>query len=88
MVWCPQVLSQAPQHLRSSDAISPVMVAFPPVYTCLVISHVSGMPMAVHLQEFSKMDVEHTSLGIPLLSAFRVCSKFIESVRTVALFMV
>ena len=50
LALCPQEVSQAPQHFRSSEKQAPI---------CLVVSFHSGMYRAVHPQEFSNVDVDH-----------------------------
>ena len=85
-VWCPwllcpQVVSQAPQHFRSSETQVTCAGCFVPQSVCLVISLHPGLSRAVGYTQrsFSKVDVDHwhiyASLGFP----FKFCSKLIES---------
>ena len=63
MVWCPwlcartEVVSQASQHFRSSEKHATCEGCFSRQSICSVISFHSGMPRAVHPQEFSKSSV-------------------------------
>ena len=62
LALCPQVVSQAPQHFRSSEN------CFASQSICSFIFLHSGMSRTVHLQEVPKVDVEseaHSSLGFP-----------------------
>ena len=65
-----QVVSQAPQHFRSSEKQATGEGCF----ACSVISLHSGMSRAVHPQEFSKVDVDiatfQSGLPIPLFTVF------------------
>ena len=56
---CPQVVSQAPQHFRSSEKQATREGRFPRQSICSVVSLQSGMSKAVQPQEFSKVDVDH-----------------------------
>ena len=56
---CPQVVSQAPQHFKSSHMQASYEGCFARQSICSVFCLHSGMPMAVRPQEFSKVDVEH-----------------------------
>ena len=56
---CPQVVSQASQHLRSSEKQATFEGCFACQSICSVISLQSGMSRAVHPQEFSKVHVDH-----------------------------
>ena len=53
LALCPQVVSQASQHCRSSRR------SF-----CSVVSLNSGMSRLVHPQEFSKVDVDHRHIPV------------------------
>ena len=55
----PQVVSQAPQHFRSSKKQATCEGCFARQPICSVISLHPGMSRAVHPQEFSKVDVCH-----------------------------
>ena len=75
---CLQVVSQAPQHSRSSvtQTIWDGCMAHQSI--CLVISLHSGMSRAAHPQRFSKVDAKHrhASLGFPfhfLYQAHWIC---------------
>ena len=82
---CPQVVSQASEHFRSSEKQATCDCCFTRQSICSVISLHSGMSRALHQQEFSKVDVDYrhipSGLPIPLLT---FCSKLIESVRMMA----
>ena len=69
LALCPQVVSQAPQYLRSSEKQATCEGCFSRQSVCSVISLHSGMSRAVHRQEFSEVDVDHwripVSLGFP-----------------------
>ena len=83
---CPQVVGQASQHFISSDKQAICEGCFARHSIFSVISIHSGMPRAVHPQEFSKVDVSHRHifhfvLPIPF---FIFCSKLIEFVRMMA----
>ena len=54
LAFCPQVVSQAPQHLRSSETQATCEGFSLPAR---VISLHSGVSRTVHTQEFSKVDV-------------------------------
>ena len=55
----PQVVSQAPQHITSSEKQATCEGCFAYQCICSVISFHSGMSRAVHPKEFSKVDVDH-----------------------------
>ena len=59
LALCPQVVSQAPHHFRSSKKQAICEGCFARQSICSVISLHSGMSRAVHPQEFSKVDVNH-----------------------------
>ena len=59
LALCPQVVSQAPQHFRSSEKQNTCKGCFARQSVFSVISFHSGLSRAVHPQEFSKVDVEH-----------------------------
>ena len=83
LALCPQVVSQASQHLRSSKKQATCDSCFACQCICSVISLHSGMSRAVHLEEFSKVDVDHRHIPV-WASLFTFCSKLIESVRRMA----
>ena len=60
LALCPQVVSQAPQHFRSSEKQATCEGCFTRQSICSVVSLHSGMSRAVHPQEFSKVHVDHT----------------------------
>ena len=55
----PHVVSQASQHFRPSEKKATCEGCFARQSICSVVSLHSGMSRAVHLQEFSKVDVDH-----------------------------
>ena len=57
LALCPQVVSQAPQHFRSSGKQAICEGCFARNCICSVISLHSGMSRAVHPQELSQVDV-------------------------------
>ena len=57
LTLCPQVVSQASQHFRSSEKHAICEGCFSRQSICSVISLHSGMSRAVHTQEFSKSSV-------------------------------
>ena len=59
LALCPQVVSQASQHFRSSEKQATCEGCFARKSICSVVSLHSGMSRAVHPQEFSKVDVDH-----------------------------
>ena len=59
LALCPQVVSQAPQHFRSTEKQATCEGCFTRQSICSVISFHSGMFRAVHPQEFSKVDINH-----------------------------
>ena len=74
-----QVVSQVPQHFRSSET----QATCARHSICLVISLYPGMSGTAHPQEFSKVDVDHWH--IPVWAPHSTfCSKLIESVRMMA----
>ena len=84
LVLCPQIVSQAPQHFRSSETQATCDGCFVRQSVCSVISLHSGMSRAVYPQEFSfrrwlsTLDTFKSGRPIPL---FTFCSKLIESAR-------
>ena len=58
---CPQVVSQAPQHFRSSTTQATCEGCFARQSICSVISLHSGMSRAVHIH----FSLTHSSLGLP-----------------------
>ena len=58
---CPQVVSQASQHFRSSEKQATCEGCF--AYQCVCSLH-SGMSRAVHTEEFSKVDVDHRHIPV------------------------
>ena len=56
---CPQVVSQDPQHYRSSEEQATSEDCFACQSVCSVVSLHSGMSRAVHPQVFLKADVDH-----------------------------
>ena len=73
LVLCPQVVSQASQHLRSSEKQATCEGCFASQSICSVVSLHSGMSRAVHPQEFWKVDVD-PSLGFPFHFSLFVAS--------------
>ena len=59
LALCPQVVSQASQHFRSSEKQATCEGCFACQCICLAISPHSSMSRAVHPQDFSKVDVNH-----------------------------
>ena len=55
----PQVVSQAPQHFKSSEKQATGEGCFARQSICSIISLHSGMSSLVHPQEFSKVDADH-----------------------------
>ena len=83
LALCPQVMSQAPQHFRSSEKQATCEGYFARQSICCHSLH-PGMSRAVHPQfstVMSTIDTFKSGLPIPL-STF--CIKLIESVRMVA----
>jgi len=82
LALCPQVVSQAPQHFRSSEKKATCEGCFARQSICSVFSFLSGMSRAVLPRKFSKVDVDHGR--IPAWTyhslSFHLCSKLIESV--------
>ena len=60
----PQVVSQAPQHITSSEKQATCEGCFAYQCICSVISFHSGMSRAVHPKEFSKVDVDHWHIPV------------------------
>ena len=60
----PQVVSQAPQHFRSSEKHATCEGCFSRQCICSVISFHPGMSRAVHQQEFSKVAVDHWNIPV------------------------
>ena len=87
LALCPQVVSQAPQHFRSSEMQAICVGCFSHQSICSsVISLHSGMSNAVHPQEFLKLDVSQWHIPIRAShSTVHFClfvySKLTESVR-------
>ena len=83
LALCPQLVSQASQHFRSSEkqAISEGCFSLQPI--CLIISLDSGMSMAVHPLEFSKVNLDHRVIPA-WVSHSTFCSNLLESVRMMA----
>ena len=79
LALCPQVVSQASQHFRSSEKQATYEGCFARQSIYLVISIHPGMSKAVHPQEFSKVDVDHQHIPVRV-SHFTFSSKLIESV--------
>ena len=69
---CPHVVTQTPQHFRSSKTQANCQGCFSCQAICLVISFHSDMFRAVHPQEFSEVDAEYDTcqcgLPIPLVA--------------------
>ena len=61
LALCPQVVSQAPQHFRSSVTRVSCVGRFARQSICWVFSLDSGMSRTVHRHEFSKVAVEQDS---------------------------
>ena len=59
LALCPQVVSQASQHFRSSKQQAICVGCFARQSVCSVVSLHTGMSRAVHPQEFPKVDVDH-----------------------------
>ena len=55
-----QVVSQDPQHFRSSET----QATCARQSICLVVSLYSGMSTTAHPQEFSKVDVDHRHIPV------------------------
>ena len=83
LALCPQVVSQAPQHFRFSEKQATCEGCFARQTICSVITLHSGMSRAVHTQEFSKVDVDHKHITVPI-PLFTFCSKLTEPVRMMA----
>ena len=86
LALCPQVVSQASHHFRSSEKHATCEGCFARQSVCSVVSLHSGMSRAVHPQEFfgrwmSTINTFRSGLPIPL---FTFCSKLIKSVRMMA----
>ena len=60
----PQVVSQAPQHFRSSEKRATCEGCSARLSVCSVVSLHSGMSRAVHPQEFLKVDVDHRHIPV------------------------
>ena len=58
LALCPQVVSQASQHFRSSEKQATCLGCFARQSIWSVVFLHSGMSRAVHQQEFSKVDVD------------------------------
>ena len=80
LALCPQVVSQAPQHFRSSKKQATCQSCFARQSTCSVVSLHSGMSRAVHPQEFSKVNVDHRHIpsGLPFHFSLSVASSVTE----------
>ena len=59
LALCPQVMSQAPHHFRSSETQATHEGFFAHQSICLVVSLDSGTSRAVHPQESLKVDDKH-----------------------------
>ena len=85
LALCPQVVSQAPHHFRSSEKQATCEGCFSRQSVCSVISLHSGMSRAVHPQGFRKgmstSDPFQSGFPIPL---FPFCGRLIEPVRMMA----
>ena len=83
LALCLQVVSQAPQHFRSSEKQAACEGCFACQSVCSVISLHPSTSGAAHPHEFSKVDVSHrrghSSLGFPFHFSLS-CSKPTESV--------
>ena len=64
LALCPQVVSQDPQHLNSSETQATCDGCFSRQSICTVIFLHSGMSRAAHPQEFSKVDVDHWHMPV------------------------
>ena len=64
LTLCPQVVSQASQHFRSSEKQATCESCFARQSVCSVVSLHSGMSRAVHPQEFPKVDVDHRHIPV------------------------
>ena len=85
LALCPQVVSQASQHFRSSKKQATYEGYFASQSICSIVALHSGMSRVVHPQEFSKVDVDHQHILVwASHSIFRFCSMLIESVRMMA----
>ena len=83
LALCPQVMSRAPQHFRSSEMQTTFEGCFAHWSICLVISHHSGMSRQYthRCLEGGCRSWTHASLGFPCgHSTF--CSKHVEYVNT------
>ena len=82
---CPQAVSQAPQHFRSSEKQATCEGCFARQSVCSVVYLHSGMSRAVHPQEILKVDVDHRHIqsGLPI-RLLTFCSKLVGSVRMMA----
>ena len=85
LALCPQVVSQSPQHFRSSEKQATCEGCFACQSICSVVSLHSGLFRAQHPQEFSKVDVDgrrpltHSSLAFPFhFSLFIASSSNLE----------
>ena len=67
LVLCPQVVSQAPQHFRSSDTqLGHIGGCFGHQCICSIISLQSSISRAVYPQGFSDADVSHADDDVGL----------------------
>ena len=64
LALCPQVVSQASQHFRSSEKQATFEGCFARQSVCSGISLHSDMYRAVHPQEFSKVDVDQRPVPV------------------------
>ena len=64
LALCPQVVSQASQHFRSSEKQATCEGCFARQSICSVVSLHSGMPRAVHPQKFLKVDVGYRHIPV------------------------
>ena len=82
LALCSQILSQTPQHFRSSETQTTCEGCFARQSICLVISLHSSLSRAVHPQEFTKVDVDqwHIPVWFPI-PLFTFYSKLIETLK-------
>ena len=64
LALCPQLVSQASHHFRSSETQATCEVYFARQSICSVVSLHPGMSRAVHPQEFSKVYVDHWHIPV------------------------
>ena len=80
LALCPQVVSQASQHFRSSEKQATRDGCFARQSVCSVASLHSGMSKAVHPQELSKVDVDQQMTSVTVGMVRQV----IQSTGTIA----